>query len=484
MNRIHSNSDSAAGVTALTHHHLSNVSCVSSGSLGKRQHRVNSTFGDGNAACLLSGKISLQEASNALKQLLDAVPGNHKRPSLPDFLQTNPAVLSMLMTTLILSVFGNNAQSLCQQLERATEVQNALRDKQVKEYQEQIQKAIEQEDKARKAGIFGAIFDWITGIFETVIGALKVVEGFLSGNPAEMASGVAYIAAGCAGMVKAGAETAMMCGADHDTCQAIIDVTSKIQFGCEAVALALDVFQIGRAFMATRGLSGAAAKVLDSGLGEEMVERMVGAGEGEIEELAEKFGEEVSENFSKQFETIEREMVSPGEMEEESAEFSRKVENNMTKNAGKSFTKEGVKAMAKEAAKEALEKCVQEGGKFLLKKFRNKVLFNMFKKILYALLRDCSFKGLQAIRCATEGASQMNTGMVNTEKAKIEKKIEQLITQQRFLDFIMQQTENQKKIEQKCLEELYKGSGAALRDVLDTIDHYSSVQARIAGYRA
>ncbi|EBM1966530.1 SPI-2 type III secretion system translocon protein SseC [Salmonella enterica subsp. enterica serovar Kibi] len=484
MNRIHSNSDSAAGVTALTHHHLSNVSCVSSGSLGKRQHRVNSTFGDGNATSLLSGKISLQEASNALKQLLDAVPGNHKRPSLPDFLQTNPAVLSMMMTTLILNVFGNNAQSLCQQLERATEVQNALRNKQVKEYQEQIQKAIEQEDKARKAGIFGAIFDWLTGIFETVIGALKVVEGFLSGNPAEMASGVAYIAAGCAGMVKAGAETAMMCGADHDTCQAIIDVASKIQVGCEVVAMALDVFQIGRAFMATRGLSGAAAKVLDSGLGEEMVERMVGAGEAEIEELAEKFGEEVSEKFSKQFEAIEREMVSPGEMEEESAEFSRKVENNMTRSAGKSFTKEGVKAMAKEAAKEALEKYAQEGGKFLLKNFRNKVLWNMFKKILYALLRDCSFKGLQAIRCATEGASQMNTGMVNTEKAKLEKKIEQLITQQRFLDFIMQQTEDQKKIEQKRLEELYKSSGAALRDVLDTIDHYSSVQARIAGCRA
>ncbi|EHO1579899.1 type III secretion system translocon protein [Salmonella enterica subsp. enterica serovar Altona] len=484
MNRIHSNSDSAAGVTALTHHHLSNVSCVSSGSLGKRQHRVNSTFGDGNATSLLSGKISLQEASNALKQLLDAVPGNHKRPSLPDFLHINPTVLSMMMTTLILNVFGNNAQSLCQQLERATEVQNALRNKQVKEYQEQIQKAIEQEDKARKAGIFGAIFDWITGIFETVIGALKVVEGFLSGNPAEMASGVAYMAAGCAGMVKAGAETAMMCGADHDTCQAIIDVASKIQVGCEVVAMALDVFQIGRAFMATRGLSGAAEKVLGSCLGEEMVERMVGAGEAEIEELAEKFGEEVSENFSKQFEAIEREMVSPGEMEEESAEFSRKVENNMTRSAGKSFTKEGVKAMAKEAAKEALEKYAQEGGKFLLKNFRNKVLWNMFKKILYALLRDCSFKGLQAIRCATEGANQMNTGMVNTEKAKLEKKIEQLITQQRFLDFIMQQTEDQKKIEQKRLEELYKSSGAALRDVLDTIDHYSSVQARIAGCRA
>ncbi|HHC5281792.1 TPA: type III secretion system translocon protein [Salmonella enterica] len=484
MNRIHSNNDSAAGVYALSHHHLSNVSCVSSGSLGKRQQRVNTTFGNGNAACVLTGKISLQEANNALKQLLDAVPGNHKRPSLPDFLQVNPTVLSMMMTTLILSVFGNNAQSLCQQLERATEVQNALRDKQVKEYQEQIQKAIEQEDKARKAGIFGAIFDWLTGIFETVLGAFKVVEGFLSGNPAEMASGVAYMAAGCAGMVKAGAETAMLFGADRDTCQAIINVTSKVQFGCEAIALALDIFQIGRAFMATRGLSGAAAKVLDSGFGEEIAERMVGAGEAEMEALAEEFGEAVSENFSKQFEPLEREMVMTDEMAQESAEFSRDVEKNMTRSAGKSFTKEGVKAMAKEAAKEALEKYAQEGEKFLLKEFRNKVLFNMFKKIMYALLRDCSFKGLQAIRCVTEGGSQINTGVITAKKAELEKKIEQLIAQQQFLDFIMQQTEGQKKMEQKRLQALYKDSGMALRDALETIDNYSSVQARIAGWRA
>ncbi|ECI4595602.1 type III secretion system translocon protein [Salmonella enterica subsp. salamae] len=484
MNRIHSNNDSAAGVYALSHHHLSNVSCVSSGSLGKRQQRVNSTFDNGNAACVLTGKISLQEANNALKQLLDAVPGNHKRPSLPDFLQVNPTVLSMMMTTLILSVFGNNAQSLCQQLERATEVQNALRDKQVKEYQEQIQKAIEQEDKARKAGIFGAIFDWLTGIFETVLGAFKVVEGFLSGNPAEMASGVAYMAAGCAGMVKAGAETAMLFGADRDTCQAIINVTSKVQFGCEAVALALDIFQIGRAFMATRGLSGAAAKVLDSGFGGEIAERMVGAGEAEMEALAEEFGEAVSENFSKQFEPLEREMVMTDEMAQESAEFSRDVENNMTRSAGKSFTKEGVKAMAKEAAKEALEKYAQEGENFLLKNFRNKVLSNMFKKIMYALLKDCSFKGLQAIRCATEGGSQINTGVITAKKAELEKKIEQLIAQQQFLDFIMEQTEGQKKMEQKRLQALYKDSGMALRDALETIDNYSSVQARIAGWRA
>ncbi len=32
----------------------------------------------------------------------------------------------------------------------------------------------------------------------------------------------------------------MMCGADHDTRQAIIDVASKKFVGCEVVAMALD----------------------------------------------------------------------------------------------------------------------------------------------------------------------------------------------------------------------------------------------------
>lgn len=486
MNRIYSNSDCAAGV-ASSHHHLSNVSCVSSGSLGKRQRRADFAFGNGNAMCAVTtGKISLQEANNALKELLDAVPGNHKSPSLPDFLRIDPTVLSMMMTGVLLSVFGSSAQSLCQQLERATDVQNALRDKQVKEYQEQIQQAIEQADKARKAGIFGAIFDWITGIFETVIGAFKVVEGFLSDNPLEMASGVAYMAAGFAGMVKAGAETAMLFGADPDTCKAVINVTSKIQLGCETVALVLDVFQIGRAFMATRALSGAAEKVLDSGFGEELAERMAGAGAGEaeIDALAEEFGRQVCENFSKQFESLDREMVELGEMEEESAEFSRTAEKNMTRRAGKSFTKEGVKAMVKEAAKEALEKCAQEGEKFLLKNIRKQILVNMFKKIMSALLRDCSCKSLQAIRCATEGGNQTNAGVIKTEKAKLEKKIEQLIARQQFQDFIMEQMEGQKKMEQKRLQALYKGSGEALKDTLDIIDDYSSVQAKIAGWRA
>ncbi|EEH2819166.1 pathogenicity island 2 effector protein SseC, partial [Salmonella enterica] len=56
--------------------------------------------------------------------------------------------------------------------------------------------------------------------------------------------------------------------------------------------------------------------------------------------------------------------------------------------------------------------------------------------------------------------------------------------QQQFLEFIMEQTEGQKKMEQKRLQALYKDSGTAVKDTLDTNDSYSSVQARMAGWRA
>lgn len=51
--------------------------------------------------------------------------------------------------------------------------------------------------------------------------------------------------------------------------------------------------------MVMRGLFGVVVKVFDFGFGEEVVECMVGVGEVEIEELVEKFGEEVSESFFK-----------------------------------------------------------------------------------------------------------------------------------------------------------------------------------------
>ncbi|SUG47966.1 pathogenicity island 2 effector protein SseC [Salmonella enterica subsp. arizonae] len=158
-------------------------------------------------------------------------------------------------------------------------------------------------------------------------------------------------------------------GADPDTCKAIINVTSKIQLGCETVALVLDVFQIGRAFMATRALSGAAEKVLDSGFGEELAERMAGAGEAEIDALAEEFGRQVCENFSKQFESLDREMVELGEMEEESAEFSRTAEKKYDTKGGKKLYERGGESHGERSGKRSPGKMCARRGKISVKKY-------------------------------------------------------------------------------------------------------------------
>lgn len=85
----------------------------------------------------------------------------------------------MMAANLSISTFADTASSAMKASKIMTDTQEFLRDKKVKEYQEQLAKAIEQADKAHKGGIFGAIFDWIVGAVEAIYGVIKLVEGAL-----------------------------------------------------------------------------------------------------------------------------------------------------------------------------------------------------------------------------------------------------------------------------------------------------------------
>ncbi len=174
---------------------------ITCGALGEHLHAL-ALFTDEDKGVKRRGRVSLQEADNALRRLVGAQSEGAKRPTVRNVLEMDPVMLSMMMTQLVLNVSGNNANALCQQLERATEVQAALRNKQVAEYQEQINKAIEQADQARKAGIFSAVFDWIISGVEAVVGVLKMAEGVLTADPLAIADGAAYLSAGGPGWLK------------------------------------------------------------------------------------------------------------------------------------------------------------------------------------------------------------------------------------------------------------------------------------------
>lgn len=461
---------------------------VSRGGLGQQLHYPSFAVSTG-AGRQNDSRVTMAQAGNALQQIFSALPGAPVALSLPEVLRLDPAALSMMMTQLVLGVFGSNAQCLCQQLERATNVQSVLRDKQVKEYQEQIQKAVEQMDKARKAGIANALFDWIIGGVEAVVGILKMVDGVLTANPLEEVDGAAYLAAGFSGLLKAGAETAQFLGANKDTCQSISEVASKAQLGCEGIALALDILQIGRGFAAARAVTSATEEVLGSEVSEELLNKVVSVAEdfaeGELESLAESVGDAVGKKLGHEFGMIvEREMVQVGDMAIEAAARAIEAEASMVKTLGKSFTRAGVENMVKVAVEAGVKTLLKEGEAITEETLRDAIINKLRLRIARALISDCSTPILQTIRATTEGTKLTVSGVINLKSAEIHRQIEQLINQQTFIDFMEDWTEEQKKMQQKRLEEAYQSSSKAIKSALDVTDSYGSVLTGMVTERA
>lgn len=457
---------------------------IACGALGEHLHAL-AQFTDKDKGMKRQRRVSLQEADNALRKLMGPQSEGAKSPTVRDVLEMDPMMLSMMMTQLVLNVSGNNASALCQQLESATEVQAALRNKQVAEYQEQINKAIEQADQTRKAGVCSTVFDWIISGVEAMVGVLKMVEGVLTADPLALTDGAAYLSAGMVGMVKAGAETALLMGADKSICNDVIKAAGTEQSACEGVALALDIMQIGRGISAARAITKAAEEVLDSGVGKTLINAVAKGAESELKTLAEQAGQEVSRVMGKDFGmALEREMVEVGDMEIEAAAHELEAESNMICGISKSFTREGVAKLVETAVEGAGKGLLKKGEEVVAKKLRNAILQRLRRSIVKTVISDCTHKALLITRATIGGANRISASIVAATSAKLQRDIELLIVQQGYIDFMQNWTEDRKKTQQKRLNEAYQDGANSLRITSEIIDNSGTVLANIAGQRA
>ena len=457
---------------------------IACGALGEHLY-ASAQFTDENKGVKRQRRVSMQEADNAFHKLMGSQSEGAKSPTVRDVLEMDPMMLSMMMTQLVLNVSGNNASALCQQLERATEVQAALRNKQVAEYQEQINKAIEQADQARKAGIFSAVFDWIISGIEAVVGVLKMVQGILTADPLALTDGAAYFSAGMAGMVKAGAETALLLGADKSVCNDVIKAAGTVQTACEGVALALDIMQIGRSISAARVITKAAEEVLDSGVGKALIDAVAKGAESELKTLVEEAGQEVSRVMGKDFGmALEREMVEAGDMAKEAAAHELEAESNMVRGIGKSFTRKGVAKLVEMAIEDAGINLLKKSEEVVAKELRNAILQRIRRSIVKTVISDCTHKALLITRAMAGGANRISASIVAATSAKLQRDIERLIVQQGYIDFMQNWTEDRKKTQQKRLNETYQDGANSLRIASEIIDNSGTVLANIAGQRA
>lgn len=433
-------------------------------------------------------RVTRQNAQGALDRILTSLPRSvsngvgNIRLLLDRLGSTDMQVIMSMAGNLNLGIFSDLCKSIGKQMERATEVQAVLRDKRVAEYQKQIDKAIEQADKAKKAGIFNAVFDWIIGAAEVVYGALKVVEGVLTGDPLAITSGVAYLAAGTAGLVKAAAETAMLLGASKEKCQEVIDVAGKVQLGCECFAMAIDIFQAARAINAARAVTKGAGDVVAKGGGEALTDAIKRGATEEVEQLAGQFGKDVSQQVSRDIsmKAMEIEMVEASEMASAAAKQAVQAEMTLVRNTTKSFTQEGIEKLVSGAAKKLAQDAIKKGVTLTTEELSRQCIKAIMKEIIKTILKDLATSPLLILQKCSSAAVQINNGILSVQNSGLQKEIQKLILNQDYRKFQDEWIETNKQHQRKQAEDTSQDAKDTLTQLYDGTNENTMLQVNIA----
>ncbi|CNB60271.1 type III secretion system translocon subunit SctE [Yersinia intermedia] len=411
---------------------------------------------------MTSPKVTQQKAQAAVDRLLAALPrsgstaGDSGRLSLDQLGSTDMQLILSMAGNLSLVFFSDSCKSIRQQMERATDVQTFLRDKRVNEYQQQIDKAVQQADKAHKAGIFNMVFDWAIGLAEIVYGAIKVSAGVLTGDPVAMASGVAYLAAGTAGLVKAAAETAMLAGASKEKCQEVIDIAGKVQLGCECFAMAIDLFQAARAINAARAVTKGAGDVLKAGGADALTEAMKNLSHQEVQQLTEQF----ARNTCKQI---------------------TETEMTLMRNITNSFTHAGVEKLVGDVTKDLVQSAIKKGTTLTAEQFTRQCTKEIMKEMVKKIIKNISLSPLQIMQKITQGLVQVNSGQLAIQNGGLQKEIEKLMLDQDFTQFMDEWVERNKQHQRKQLKDISQSAQDTLEKLSDNIHQSGMLQTRVAG---
>ncbi|MCG7490146.1 type III secretion system translocon subunit SctE [Vibrio sp. Of14-4] len=417
--------------------------------------------------------VSLEEANQALERV------TNQKVSVSHIEHASMSDIALLVASIGIEVFTDTAKALAKSSQLKTDTQAVLNDKRVKEFQEQLAKHIEQSEKAHKGGIFGAIFDWIVGAVEAVIGVFKLIEGAariavgdVVGGAMDMASGGAYLTAGIAGMVKAAAETAILCGADKEKCQQVIDVAGKVQLGAEVVGMALDIFQAGRAISATRSI----AKGTETAMTEAAPKLVESIGKGstsEVANIAQQIGSQVSEQVSEQ--VAEQLMKGATQAIEQVAEQGGHIAQSLTE----AFSKSAIEKFVSQAVEKVAVSAMEKGGQVTAEQITKEAVKAVRNEVISRAIKACTYTSLELIRASAGAGKAITNGVITIEKAKLQKQIEDLIIKQNFMEFCYDWLgENKKQVNERNRSELAK-AGEAVDGATKVINESAMLQTRI-----
>ncbi|KVD74098.1 secretion protein [Burkholderia sp. ABCPW 14] len=442
---------------------------------------------DARAPLAAQALVSMNDAAGALGRMLDKFDrasgdkGGASSIGLRAF--ENVSMETMLLATTLLStkVLGNTAELKSKALEIMSAKQGEVRQQEIEDYREQIDKAVEQQQKAKKAGIFSVIFDWIVAAVEVVSGVAKMIGGALSGNAMMVAGGAMDLMAGFAGVVKATMNTlALVDPKNADKYRQVADVAAKVQLTFEIAGAVVDVTSAARNMLLTRAIPKATSAVLEKGAGEALEQAIKSGGRQAVEKTAQAVGKEVASQVSEQI------LQGLGKTAlDASRQAGKEALQTTVRQLGvnrmlERFSREAIEKMVTKAVRKVANEAIDRGVELTAQTLTKTIAMQVKRDVMAAALKASLSPLLNTTRATVGAASQTTSGVLGIERAKLQREIDQLILDQQWLQMCFAFYKQHKEAQTKDAKELVEKAGQAVEDGGQALRQSAAVQAQIA----
>ncbi|MHC8397973.1 type III secretion system translocon subunit SctE [Pseudomonas sp. MDT1-17] len=428
--------------------------------------------------------VSQLEATKALSRILANIPQKQDGiapMSLKD-LEKIPMDSILLASTLLSSdILGGTALAKSKALAIMSDKQDRIRQQEIRDCREEMDKAIEQQDKARKAGIFSVIFDWIIAAVEVVTGVLKIVGGVLTGNVTTVTGGAMDLLAGLAGIVKATANTLALIDPDNaEKYKKVADVAGYVQLGFEIAGALVDVTSAARNLLLTKVIPKVTGNVLKNGADTAIVQAIKTGSKSAIDQTAKKVGQEVASQVAAQI----TQGLSKATLEASKATAKAGVQSFVQQfgvnQMLKQFSQQAIENMVTNAVAQVGHKAIEKGIQKTAEQVTKEIVKAVRNDVIKSVVKASTYIGIHTTRGALTGGSQITSGALAVDRARLQKEIGQLILDQQWLQSLFALYQAEKNSALKRMGELVEGQSQVLEDGSKAIANAGAVQVQIA----
>lgn len=394
----------------------------------------------------------------------------------------DPSTLVMVASMIAMQALGDTAKSTQTALALLAERQEKLRQEDIQKFREQMDAMTADADKARKGGVFGAIFDWITAAIDLVVGVVKVVTGVLTMNPLMIAGGIADVGAGIAGIGSAVCKTMALIDPKHaEYYEQEAAKWGHAQMAFQALGMVVGFGTSVRGFLASRSVTKAATRAFKGGAGEALTQAVKAGDDAAVSAIRARVVSEVSYQVGMEVgKRVGRSLAQCGTRT--ARQLARRGFNRMAEQ----FTQQMVEQMVSRAFDNVAKSTAKQVAKGVA--VRAADVTSVFGSQAASQGRRAILRGMWSLSAVLRGAMvagrDMTAGAIGIQRAKLQREARDLQVETTWLQFLMEMNGDDKRRLAQRMQALSAQQGDAAQTASEAVASTGALRIRIAASMA